>query len=281
VKIRTLLAGAATAALALAPVAAGAQDGTVQVSAVHGVPADILGGDSNVDVYVFAADGEPGDAPTIEFAFGDVAGPLEVPAGDYTIHVYPDGADTADEPVLKLEGATLPAGANVTVVAHLNAAGDGAALTPFVNDISTIAAGEARVTVRHTAAAPAVDVLTGETALIEGLANPDEASLDTAAGTVEDITVTAAGDPSVVALDLGDVEFAEGTSTIVYAIGSLEGETLTAAVQLIEGLHSAPAEVAAGSAGIADGLPGYVLVAMLAGALLLVVPTAAAVRQRR
>jgi hypothetical protein len=279
-KFRTLLVGAATAALALAPAAAGAQDGTVTVSAVHGVTDAALGGDSNVDVYVYAQGDAPGDSPTIEFAFGDVAGPLEIPAGDYTIDVYPDGADTSGDPALTLD-ASLPAGANATVVAHLNEAGDGAVLTPFVNDTSTLDAGQARVTVRHTASAPAVDVLADGTALIEGLANPDEASLDTDAGTVPNVQVTAAGDPDTVALELGDVSLAEGTSTIVYAIGALGDGSITVALQTIEGLHDSPSEVAAGSAGLADqGLPFAVTALMLLGIALLATPLVATARRR-
>ena len=47
----------------------------------------------------------------------------------------------------------VPAGANATVVAHLDADGN-PTLTPFVNDTSATGPGEARLTVRHTAAAP-------------------------------------------------------------------------------------------------------------------------------
>lgn len=276
------IAASALAAAAALPAAAQAQSGDLQVSAVHGIPAAALGGNSAVDVYVFAQGGEPGAAPTVEFEFGDVAGPLTIPAGDYTVEVYPDGADTSGDPALSLD-ATLPAGINATLVAHLDEAGSTPALTPFINDVSNTAAGEARVTVRHTAAAPAVDVLTGDTPLVQALSNPDEASLDTAAGTVPDITVTAAGDPSTVALSLGDVTLAEGTNTIVYAIGSLPDGSITAAVQTIGGLHTAPAAVEAGDAGLADqGMPLALMALMALGALMIVAtPAARAVRSRR
>ena len=49
------------------------------------------------------------------------------------------------------------AGGNYTVVANLDAKGD-PTVTPFENDISSLSAGEARVTVRHVAAAPKVDI---------------------------------------------------------------------------------------------------------------------------
>nr|WP_197510450.1 hypothetical protein [Tessaracoccus coleopterorum] len=50
---------------------------------------------------------------------------------------------------------------------------------PFVNDISASAKG-ARLTVRHVAAAPEVDIRAGGAVVVESLANPKEASLDLA-----------------------------------------------------------------------------------------------------
>ena len=65
---------------------------------------------------------------------------------------------------------TLPAGGNVTLVAHLSESGQ-PTITPFVNDVSSVPAGQARLVVRHTAAAPAVDVLAGDTPVIQ---RPDQ-----------------------------------------------------------------------------------------------------------
>ena len=111
----------------------------------------------------------------------------------------------------------MPAGANATVVAHLGEDGT-PVLTPFVNDVSAIAAGQARVTVRHTAAAPAVDIRAGGTVVAPGLANPNEASLTVPAGTVSADVVLAGTD--TVAIGPADLDLAEGTNTIVYAWGS-------------------------------------------------------------
>ena len=55
----------------------------------------------------------------------------------------------------------IPAGANATLAAHLDAQGD-PTLTAFVNDTSEVPAGQARLTVRHVAAAPAVETAKGE-----------------------------------------------------------------------------------------------------------------------
>ena len=111
----------------------------------------------------------------------------------------------------------------------------------FVNDTSTTPAGEGRLVVRHTAAAPAVDVLAGGTAVISGLANPDEATLTLPAGTVS-AAVAAAGTTDPV-IGPADVPVVAGQVTIVYAIGSLEEQTLGVLVQTIEvGEVAAPAQ---------------------------------------
>ena len=68
--------------------------------------------------------------------------------------------------------ATLPAGGNVTLVAHLSESGQ-PTITPFVNDVSSVAAGQARLVVRHTAAAPAVDVLAGGKPVIQRADQPE------------------------------------------------------------------------------------------------------------
>src|SRR5690606_19570462 len=159
----------------------------------------------------------------------------------------------------------LTAGGNFTAVAHLDAAGDATA-TLFTNDISTIAAGEGRLTVRHTAAAPAVDILAGGSPVISGLENPDEEVLALPAGVVS-AAVAAAGTTEPV-IGPADVDVAEGTNTIVYAWGSLEDENLQLAVQTIDGLHSAPSGVPSGELGLAvdQSANGWLIGAMLAGA---------------
>jgi len=63
---------------------------------------------------------------------------------------------------MEADGVGVPAGANITDVDHLDESGK-PRLTPYVNDTSQVAAGQARLTVRHDAAAPAVDVRAGGT----------------------------------------------------------------------------------------------------------------------
>ncbi len=227
-----IVAGAALALGAVAP--ASAEEGDVaMLSVLHGVPG------LTVDVYV-------NDDLTLEdFEPGDLAGPLELPAGTYSVQI--NAADSEDAAIGPVD-LPLEAGMNYTAAAHLDA--DGAPTASlFTNDTSSSAAGEGRLTVRHIAAAPAVDVLAGGDAVVTDLANPDEASLDLPAGTIS-ASVAAAGTTDPV-LGPADVTVNEGELTIAYAWGSLEDENLALAVQTVGGLHSAPGDVPAGEAGLA------------------------------
>ena len=230
----TLFAGAllVPAALVAAPAMA-ADDATVSV--LHAIPEG--SGADIVDVYA-------GDALLIDnFTPGSLE-TLTVPAGSYDLGVYADGSTPADsDAVLSAEGVEVPAGANATVTANLDADGN-PALNVYVNDISEVAAGDARLTVRHIAAAPAVDVRADGTAIVEGLVNPDEAVTDVPAGTYSADVVLAGTD--TVVLGPADLDLAEGTNTIVYAWGSAEAGNLALATQVITGLDGMPGGVPAG-----------------------------------
>lgn len=234
---KTLIAGIGAGALvALGAVTpATAAEGNAMLSVLHGVP------DLTVDVYV-------NDELTLDdFAPGDLAGPLELPAGTYSVAITASDAADASSPAIGPVDLPLDAAGNYTAVAHLDAEGNPTA-TLFTNDVSDIAAGQGRLTVRHTAAAPAVDVLAGGEAVISGLENPDEATLDLPAGVVP-ASVAAAGTTDPV-IGPADVDVAEGALTIVYAWGSLEDGNLALAVQTVTGMHSNPDGVPAGAAGL-------------------------------
>ncbi len=254
-RTRIFAAGAVAAlALAGATMPASAADGDASLSVLHGVPG------MTVDVYV------NGDLTLDDFEPGDLAGPLDLPAGTYTVAITASDAEDDSEPAIGPIDLDLEANMNYTAVAHLDADGAPTAAL-FTNDMSKVKAGEGRLTVRHVAAAPAVDVLAGEDAVITNLSNPDEEILNLPAGTVP-AAIAATGTTEAV-LGPVDVDVAEGVNTIVYAWGSLEEDNLDVAVQTIDGLHSAPDAVPSGELGLADtgGAPVAPLVAF--GAVLL------------
>ncbi|MDE9364735.1 DUF4397 domain-containing protein [Luteipulveratus sp. YIM 133132] len=235
---RTLAAGAAFAAtaglgLAITPSPAHAAD-TATVSVLHGVPG------VTVDVW---ANGKP---LLTNFKPGTLTDPQQLPAGTYDLKVTAAGAGAGGKALIEANGVKVPAGANATVVAHLSADGK-PELTPFVNDTSKVAAGQARLTVRHTAAAPAVDVRANGKAAFQNLVNPKEAKADLPAGMIS-ADITLAGTDTV-AIGPADLDLKEGTNTIVYAWGSASDKNLKLATQTISGLHSAPGGVPSGTGG--------------------------------
>ena len=261
-------AGALIALGAVAP--ANAAEGPAKLSVLHGVPG------LTVDVYV------NNELKLDNFEPSNLAGPLELPAGTYTVAITAADAPDASAPAIGPIDLPLEAGLNYTAVAHLNEAGEPTA-TLFTNDIAQTAAGEGRLTVRHVAAAPAVDVLAGGAPVITNLTNPNEKVLNLPAGVVSaSVAATGTTDPVI---GPADVDVAEGVNTIVYAWGSLEDDNLAIAVQTIDGLHSSPEGVPAGEAGLAAtnasgiGTEGWVVIgtALLAAVALAL----GALRRRR
>lgn len=248
--------GAAVAFAAFVPASAATSD-DADLAVLHAIP------DTPVDVYV------DGKLTIDDFQPGDLGGPLQLPGGTYSVALTAADATDDSAPVLGPIDLTLEAGKNYTAVAHLDAAGQPAA-NLFTNDTSKTAAGEGRLTVRHVASAPAVDVLAGGEAVISGLENPNEESLDLPAGTVS-ASVALAGTTDPV-IGPADVDVAEGELTVVYAWGSAEAGNLALATQTIDGLHSGPGGVNTGSAGLVaeNGTNGWVFAggaALIAGLL--------------
>ncbi|GLK17810.1 DUF4397 domain-containing protein [Herbiconiux flava] len=246
---------------------ASAADGDAKLSVLHAVPG------LTVDVYV-------NDALTLDdFTPGSLAGPLDLPAGTYSVAITAADAADASAPAIGPVDLQLAAGGNYTAVAHLTTAGEPTA-TLYTNDTLTLAAGEGRLTVRHDAAAPAVDVLAGGSAVVSNLSNPDEKVLNLPAGTVS-ASVAATGTTTPV-IGPADVNVAEGVNTIVYAWGSLEDGNLALAVQTIDGLHSDPSGVPAGSAGlVATNRPADPTGLAIGASALLVLAAGAGVALRR
>ncbi len=191
--------------------------GLASITLVHGVP-ELL-----VDIYV------NGGAPIEDVSFTTVA---TVPGekGTNTVAIRAANAPANSAPLLT-RSFYLRKNQSKTVVAHLTASGS-PKLTVYANDQSPLTAGTARLTVRHTAEAPAVDIVVNNTTtLVPGLTNPRQAKADVPADTYL-VDVRAAGTSTAV-LDDAPVTLDPGTNTIVYAIGSLSGGSFTVAVQVL------------------------------------------------
>lgn len=215
--IRLVVALALALGLALVSTPARADGKDATVSVLHAVPG------ATVDVYA------NGKELLKNFKPGTLTDPMKLPAGSYDLKVVAAGAGAEGKAMIEAKGVTVPAGANITVVAHLSADAT-PMLTPFVNDTSASAEG-ARLTVRHVAAAPVVDVRAGGKVVVKGLANPKEAKLDLAATSVKADVVLTGTDK--VAIGPADLSVKKGVNTIVYAWGSASDKTLALAVQTV------------------------------------------------
>jgi hypothetical protein len=285
-------------ALVMAPAAAAsAQSGDAEVVAVHGIPHstfDALGADSTaVDVYV----ADSYDEPLLTFEFGDTE-TLEVPAGSYTLEVFPSGADTDGDATLSIGPADLAAGSSTSIVAHLTEDGD-PTLAAYGNETDGTG-----IQAFHTAAFGAVDIVAGGEVALEGVTNGMTARVDVPGGTtVPGVGVAPTGGD--VAIEVGDVEVPENTLVLAYAIGSADDESLQVVATAVgasaaddgaddgtdAGTDDAadgdetpvPSHVDAGSAGLAaSGTSPLALTLLLLGAaLLLAAPVTASVRARR
>jgi hypothetical protein len=242
---------AAFGLLATGGAPAGAQEGA-RIHLIHGIP------DTPVDVAV-------GGSPVItDFNFGDTQD-LSSYAGQTLTGVQVLAAGT-DQVAIDAGDLELPASGNVTAIAHLDEAGT-PTLTVFNNDTSAIPAGSGRLVVRHTAAAPAVDVRANGEVAFSNLSNPNEATADLPAGTISaDVVPTGATEPVVIGP--ADLPITEGETLVVYAVGSLDAGTLQTLTETIGGSGSAPSAVNTGNSPVSDdaGLPTGWVLAGVAGA---------------
>jgi len=217
--MKKILAGAAALAATLLAIPAGtsgAQE-SADIMLLHGIPGITV--DVAVDGAVVIPGFEPGDMQDLSSFAGQTLVNLEVrPAGT---------TDVAIGPVASFD---VPASGSWTVVAHLDAEGT-PTITPFENDTSAAADGSGRLTVRHTAAAPAVDIILGDARPVENLSNPKEASLDIPAGEIAGAEIAPTGGDAIA--DVPTVSVVAGENLIVYAVGSLADETFTFYTQTV------------------------------------------------
>jgi hypothetical protein len=259
---RALIAGLIFAAGASTPAAAQEQT-TGTVTVVHAFLGLVA------DVYVDGAKVLEGFEPE------RTTDPLQLPAGDHQVAVREANADPSSTPAVAGTLA-VPAGGNISAVVHM--AEDGKpTMTQFDNDVSQVAPGNGRLVVRHTAAAPAVNVIVDGAALASNLENPNQSSGKELSAAAHQVTVDAAGGGAVVPPN--SVTLADGTAQILYLIGATSDNSIRWLSQTVQGLNTAPAGVNTGTDGLArsDRFPITVFMVLLALAVL----TAPALRVRR
>src|SRR5215207_11184446 len=169
--IRRVLTAAAVVAVSVLVAAGVDAQAAATVSLMHGIPGATV--DVVVDGEVVVPGFEPGTMQDISAFAGQTLTNVEVrAAGTDTVVIGP------------LAELAVPASGNWTVLAHLSADGT-PTLTPFENDTSTLPAGQGRLVVRHTAAAPPVDIVLADGSRpFTNLSNPNEAAADLPAGPI-------------------------------------------------------------------------------------------------
>lgn len=229
-RTRTAFLGLAALAAAVVPAGfAGAEEAeTSTITVIHGIPGNDIGLDNalSVDVEVNGACALTG------FVYQEISPRLELPAGTYDIAVKLSDGNCGGPTAIDAPGVAVPGGINATIIAHLD--GDGApTASVFVNDLSPVADGQARVAVHHVATAPTVDIdvfpssdgawgrigWPSHPALeIDDVANPDQAVADVpATDFVVDISPAGSYNP-VYSMP---VNLEEDTYYAVYAVGNL------------------------------------------------------------
>jgi hypothetical protein len=221
----------------ISPAAAAPDAGRkAKVSVIHGIPGQDLGLPAELPVDILV-----NDAICLlkGFEFGEIVGPVNLDAGTYNFKISPanTAAPCSNAPVITAD-VPFAAGENSTVIAHLTEAGAPTA-SKFVNDVSLGTRMMSRLTVRHTAAAPAVDlgvgISFGDLTLgtkIEGLANPEQAGPVNIPAYRYEVTLYPAGSDTAV---FGPVtlNLRPRTAYFVYAVGSLANNTFTLITQTV------------------------------------------------
>lgn len=224
---RLLLLPSAAALLAVGGVAtsvapAQAAEQRAAVSVFHAIPKGL--GVDVVDVY---ADG----ARIINNLQSGQLTSVRVRPGTYDIEIFVDGErPKQDEPALSIDNVILLPGFCSTITANLTELGQ-PTTEVFSNCTNRNPVGTGRVTVRHIAAAPPVDVSADGQVLFGNLANGASATMRVGAAPYE-VTVSLA-DSDTTVLGPTNLAISRPFNTIVYAWGSATEGTLALKVQRV------------------------------------------------
>lgn len=200
-----LLVGALALALGGTSFARTSAAANATLNVVHGIP--------GVDVNVCLN----GEVAISDFNPGEVVSGVELDsAASYDVKIVANAAACSGTAILEAADVTLEAGKNYTAVAYLMEDGT-PTLGMFKNNVRPTAKSMARLTVRHTAAAPAVDVWANGSVLATGFVNGGKASLEVPKG-VYAAWVSLPGDYQPV-IGPAVLKLARGTAYQVYAWG--------------------------------------------------------------
>lgn len=214
------LVAAAGAVTSVAPAQAAAERAAVSV--FHAIPEGL--GVDVVDVY---ADG----ARIINNLQSGQLTNVRVRPGTYDIEIFVDGErPQSDEPALTVDNVILLPGYCSTITANLTELGQ-PTTEVFSNCTNRNPVGAGRITVRHIAAAPPVDVTADGQVLFGNLANGAAASIRVGSAPYEVAVSLADSDTTV--LGPSNLAVSRPFNTVVYAWGSAAEGTLALKVQRV------------------------------------------------
>ena len=199
------------------------------VFVVHGINGQDLGLAQELPVDISIS----GSCALTAVQFGNIQGPLTVDPGQYIIEVrLSDGNCTGTLAITATFDIAI--GENTSVVAHLTEQGT-PKLTKFVNDVRPTDNSNARVVVRHGAAAPPVDVnIESESSnrvVLRNLVNSEQGAVELPAGTLNaTIFLSGSSQPLLGPAELGVEPL---IATLVYAVGSQKNGTFQIFTQKI------------------------------------------------
>lgn len=197
---------------------------TAVLTVLHAIPASF--GADKVDVYsndeLILNDATPGAIKS-----------FTVTEGSRKIDIYPDGVQPSSTttPLLSYRAIYLSRHVDVTYVAHLNESGK-PTLSLFRNKNTEPGKKRAWLTVRHVAAAPAVDIKTDSVTIFKSLSSGYERKVSLRFGTYS-VSVLIAGTSSAV-LPTNNVTIKDNQNQIIYLWGAASNSSLQYLSQKIE-----------------------------------------------
>lgn len=164
---------------------------------------------------------------------GELRG-VRITSGRYEVRVFPDGQDPRTaSPLARIEGLRLLQDANVTVAIHPGPDGRPRA-TDFNNSLLRNPRGQGRVTIRHVALAPALDVQLGELRSVRSVNNSDEITIRGLLG--DQFAEIRQSDTATVLVSPRRIPIARPINTVLYIWGSAPDQVRIAVQPIPVGL---------------------------------------------